>query len=227
MPEFDAQVAGSTDSVMIWADDRIAATVAALTLARQRSSNVTWLDIRDPIGATEPYDTLLREAIDRDRAYRTASPSELAPDNAAANLATWTVIRADEPSEVVAQFVDFLRLPPSVQQMFEQFGLPETLPTLVVTNSDRLASFYPESVEGTRAFVEVFGRSGVKLVSSLVGIERADRFAYRHVFHVASPRGGPWSEALVTSETRTAPPGTAGHSPTRLGDVPGVRDLAR
>ena len=227
MPGFDEAVARSLDSVMVYADDRTSAVLAAHAIARLRGDNVTWLDIRDPGGPPEPYDELLRAVVGPRRAYRTAPPDDLAPENAAANLALWTVIRSDEPTEVVAQFVDFLRLPTSVQKMFEQFGPADTSPTLVVTNSDRIAALYPEDVESTKGFVDVFARQGIKLVATIVGIERKDRFAYQHVYRLRSPPGSRWEEATWAVETPTPTGGSALGPTHRLGDAPGIRELLR
>jgi hypothetical protein len=222
MGDFAKAVLESIDSVLVWSANRTAAAVVAYAVASDRGRPMMWLEIRDPDGASDAYASMLDPLVPMNQHYMTTSPEELAPETAASNLAAWNLIRSDEPSVEVTKLIKFLSLPQSVQQLTAEMTPGGGEAVLFVTNSDRLAEIYPDDVASTRTYVQAIRQQSIKLVTSLAGLERKDRFAHDHVFRIDVLNNADWREATVTCEQGEAPPGTAGAAPSRLAEVPSV-----
>jgi hypothetical protein len=198
--EFAPAVYRSTDSVFFWGENRTAATALALCVALRTNAPLVWLDVRDPSGREEEYEELLAPLVPRSSRYLTRTPEELAPEVEAANLAVWTLVRADEPKSNVSNLIDFLRLPAPVQALASEMVPQGKWAVLLVTNTERLAPLYPEDVASTAAYVDTLKHMGIKLVSAFTGSARKDRFAYDHVYRLEGDPGPPWDAGRLRRE---------------------------
>lgn len=223
MPEFDARVRRSADSVLFWGEDRVAVAAVAAALSRARSAHVTWVDVTDTPGAPEPYEAVVRDGLPAGQLRVALRPRQLLLDPTVPIPPVWSVVRADENESTVRALGGFLELPPAMQRLFAALEPADRKPTLLLTNVDRLAAHYPEDVGGYRDRIEVFASGGVKIVGSLAGPARADRFAFRHVLRVWT-RGGrrDWRESVVVLETPPPDPEAAGARVTALRDIPSL-----
>jgi hypothetical protein len=213
---FDRRVRSSVDSAVFWGPDRTAVAVAAFALASGSEREVTWLDIRVPNEPEDPYVALLAPLVPPRLRVIPSTPDELAPEIAISNLATWSLIREDEPREAVVSLIDFLRLPETVQRLVTTGPFEQTPATLLVTNSDRLSSLYPEDLESSGLYVQAITGQSVKLITALSGMVRQDRFAYDYVFQVRPGRGSGWKQSTIQVEKGELPLGSAGRAPTPL-----------
>ncbi|MCI4319057.1 MAG: hypothetical protein L3K23_02855 [Thermoplasmata archaeon] len=225
MAAFDRRVRTSVDSVMFCGPDRTALAAAAFALASHSERTVTWLDIRNPNRPEDPYVPLFAPLVPPRHRLVTSTPDELAPEIAVSNVATWSLIRQDEPREVVMSLVDFLRLPEAVQRLVTSEALDRTPATLLVTNSDRIAPLYPEDVESTRLYVQAIKSQSIKLVATLPELDRRDRLAYDFVFQVQPGREAGWKESTLQVEAGELPLGSAGRAPTPFGSVDELRTI--
>ncbi|MCI4350346.1 MAG: hypothetical protein L3K15_02380 [Thermoplasmata archaeon] len=227
MVDFAQPVLESMDPVFVWGANRTAVAVVAYAVANDFDRPLMWLEIRDPNGAADAYASMLDPLVPVTRHYQTKTPEELAPETAAANLAAWSLIRSDEPTEEVTKLVKFLSLPQAVQQLTAEMTPGGGEAVLFVTNSDRLAPIYPEEVASTQSYVQAIRQQSIKLVATFAGGERKDRFAYEHVFRVDVPERTDWQSGTVTCEQGEAPVGTAGATPTRLAEIHCVARVLR
>jgi hypothetical protein len=216
---FDRRLCQSSDSVILCGPDRTAVAVAAYALAASGGRSVTWLDIRSPNSPRDDYVDLLAPFVPPEQRIVTSAPDDLAPEIAVSNLAVWSLIRESEPKETVVSLIDFLRLPESVQALVSEGSFPPDHSTLLVTNSDRLASLYPEDIASSRTYVQAITRQSVKLVGTLAGLQRKDRFAYDYVFQVSPGSGGGWANSSLAVEKGDVAAGTAGRAPTSIRSV--------
>jgi hypothetical protein len=202
--EFGPAVYRSTDSVFFWGENRTAATALALSVALRTGAPLVWLDVRDPAGREEEYESLLAPLVPRSRRYITRSPEDLTPEVTASNLAVWTLVRSDEPKANTSNLIDFLRLPAPVQALAAEMVPKGGWAVLLVTNVERLAPLYPEDVASTGAYVETLKGMGIKIVSAFSGPERTDRFAYDHVFRIEGTPGPTWDSGVLRREKSPA-----------------------
>jgi len=81
----------------------------------------------------------------KDRHTWVADPSEgLSADNARANAAMFHVIRSDEPPAILSRLTDFLRLPPTIQEILGAMPSEGSSSLLAVANVDRISGSIPE-----------------------------------------------------------------------------------
>jgi hypothetical protein len=185
----------------------------AYAMARANDANPTWVEIRDATGAPDPGGPSEQRWIPEERLFY-LTPSEAMPQDAVANMAMWTVIRADEPRAVVATFTDFLRLPPAVQEAVSQVGRESSRPVLVVANSDRVRDYYPKEALGVRPIIDAMLSVGVLPVFASVGPPGAGRAAFDFVFEVEAPDLEGWREGSLVCHK--APPGSPVPVETRI-----------
>lgn len=223
--DFAESVYSSTQSVIFWGPDREANAIAAYAVASRHSASPVWLDIRDPGRAPDQYEKLLGVVSPKRQRLFSILPDELAPETAMANAATWELVRSDEPNEKVMQLVDFLRLPLSVQGLFDEMAPLKGPRCFLATNVDRIAMLYPEDEASTRGYNQVFRDQSVKLVSTLCGLVRKDRFAYDYVFRIDPTPGKEWRDALLTAEKGAMGGKMAGVDPTPLRKIRGITEL--
>jgi hypothetical protein len=198
--EFAAPVYRTPDSVFFWGENRTTVTALAVALALRTGAPLVWLEIRDPSGRKDEYESLLGSRIPPSKRYITRSPEELAPELGASDMAVWKLVRADEPKETVSNLIDFLRLPTPVQELAAEMVPKRGWAVLLVTNADRITPLYPEELESTRAFTDALKRQGVKVVTAFSGPERKDRFVYDHVYRVEGPADAAWNSGLLRRE---------------------------
>ena len=212
---------------MFWGADRLATTLAAFSLARRVGPSFVWLDITDPSGPEDSFESMLGPMVDSSRRYSTHTPADLQPETAAANAAAWNLIRPDEPKEVVANLFDFLRLPQTVQSIASQLQPVNGPAVLFVTNTDRIAEFYPQELESTRGLVDVFARQTIKLIVAYSGPERTDRFAFDYVYRIDPGPDAQWSTARLVRERGELPTGAEGSDGQPLEEIESVRLLVQ
>jgi hypothetical protein len=183
-----------------WGNRRIAVNRAAFELAPRINPRFGWFELRKPEDPVDPDDPAVDGRIPDALLFRTVQPDDFQPDNATANLAMWSVIRADEPKAVLHPIMDFLRLPQLLQEAIGNAS-PEGRPAVfVVSNADRVVQYYPEDLTATRAVLDVFARERVAVMITLCDVVRADRFAYDFVFEVRAEPGADWREATIRCE---------------------------
>ncbi|MCI4364116.1 MAG: hypothetical protein L3K13_07470 [Thermoplasmata archaeon] len=223
--EFAEPVRGGLGSVLVWGSDRTVAALCAFAVARSSPARLIWLDIRAPDGATDEYRPVLERLVPAESRYVTRRESEMGPQDASANSALSTVIRPDEPEEVVANLFEFLRLPRLVQEIAARFASPQEPLVLFCTSVDRIVHLYPEDTEATRRFHLTSQEQSVKIVSSFSGPERKDRFAFDHVFRIAPGPAQRWRSWSILSERENLPPASTGAMATPIesdGSILGV-----
>ncbi|MCI4345717.1 MAG: hypothetical protein L3K07_03040 [Thermoplasmata archaeon] len=225
--EFAEPVRKGLGSVLVWGSDRTAAALCAYAVARSSRARLVWLDIRSPDGTKDEYVPLLERLVPAESRYATRKVSEMGPQDATANAALSTVIRADEPKAVVANLFQFLSLPRLIQEIAARFAAPTDPLVLFSTSVDRIVHLYPEDTEATRKFHLTSQEQFVKIVSSFTGPERRDRFAFDHVFRIAPGPVQRWRPLSLTSERSNLPANTSGAQPTPLEQDDSLRAVLR
>lgn len=227
MVEFDDRIDRSDEPVLFWGSDRTSTTLAAAAFALRTRRKIAWLEVRDPLGHHEAYEPFLSSVFPPEDRFGTRTPAEMAPQNAAANLASWT-LRGDRAAESpTGRLPDFLRLPGPIQEIATNLLASGRRSALLISNVDRTSPFYPRTIPSTRRFLAILRQHGLLVVAIDIGKGRRDRFAFGFVFQVSGGSRGTWRSAELTLEKGDVAPGSAGSVPTRLGDIESVRGLAR
>ena len=192
-------------SIEFWGNSRVALNRAAYEVAHRINPRYVWLEIGSPEDEVDPDDPAHTGVIPDDMLYRTVRPAEFKPDNATANLAMWSVVRQDEPDEVLHPLMDFLRLPERVQEVIGNAPREDRPAVYVAANADRVLQFYPDDPSSTAPILAVFVRERMSLIVTILNRTRSDRFLHDYVFEIRSAAGAKWQDALLVCER--APPG--------------------
>lgn len=188
----------------IWGDSRIGVNRVAFDAARRLNSRFMWVEIGSPEDEVHPEDPSLSGMIPPELLYRTVPPEEMAPDNATANLAMWSVVRKDEPTAVLHPLMDFLRLPALIQEIVGNAPRGGRPAVWVAANADRLIEFYPDDPASSQPILDVWRRERLTTIVTLLDHPRNDRFLYDYVFEVRSQGRSDWREAEVVCEKAPA-----------------------
>ena len=212
------KIFGAPGSTIVWGDDRPLLNWVAYALASVTSSEFKWTDIQFPGQALGPTDPLSRHLIPPDR-LRVVRASDMAPNNAAANMPVSAVIRSDETPGNVERLLDFLRLPASTQRLLET-PPPGAQPRVaVLSNGQRIVALYPtpQAIAPTiRAIVE----AGTIMIMTFADAGPEGRFQFDNVLNVEGSVTRGWQEATLKVE-KWSPSG-----PFRVGTALRLGDLA-
>lgn len=175
-------------------------------MARANDPNPTWVDIRDTDLPVDPPGPTELGWIPENHLYLVCL-ADAKPQDAVANMALWNVVRSDEPSSVIGEFRDFLRLPPTIQDAVSRVGAEPSRPVFVIANSDRLRAYYPKDVGGVRPIINAMLHGGVLPLFAAAGAPGEGRLAFDFVFEVRAPDLDHWRTGSLVCEK--APPGTS------------------
>lgn len=212
-PAFDLSVLGSGPyGTFLWGESRAVLNRVLFAMVRAIDAQPLWLDL----GALQPEHgepgPIELEWIPRDRVFLATEPSVTRPQDAVANMALMSLVRADESAGAITRLSDFVRLPPIAQEIISQIGNGESRHALAIANSDRVRSVYPNTVEGVRPIVASFLDSKILPVFAARGIPGPGRMAFDFVFEVRASDVAHWHEGSLVPEK--TPSGT----PLRLGE---------
>jgi hypothetical protein len=192
-------------SVQFWGDSRVALNRAAFEVAHRVNPRYVWLEIATPQDLAHPEDPARNGLVPDNMLYRTVPPSDLKPEDAGANLGMWSVVRTDEPEEVLHPLMDFLRLPERLQEVIGNAPREERPAVYVAANADRVVQFYPDDPESSRPILDVFHRERMMIIITFLNLPRKNRFLYDYVFEIRSGQTPDWPDSALICEK--APPG--------------------
>jgi hypothetical protein len=124
---------------------------------------------------------------------------DLAPDDAAANMAVTAVIRPDEAPDNLQRVIDFLRLPATTQRVLAQPREEGKPRVAVLSNGHRIVALYPtpDAVDPTiRAIV---GADTI-LIMTFADAGPDGRFSFENVLHLEGSIRDGWRSASLTVE---------------------------
>ncbi|MGD0257935.1 MAG: hypothetical protein ABSB90_08700 [Thermoplasmata archaeon] len=204
-PELSA-LGGEGLGTFLYGPERATLLQVTWTLARLNDPNPYWVDIREAGMEGETQGPVGLGRIPEDHLYIVLEP-DARPQDAEANMALWTMVRSDEPKSVVAEFTDFLRLPPTVQEAVSRSKSNGRRPVFVIANTDRVRPYYPKVATDVRPIIDTMLRAGVIPIFASTGQPGLGRWAFDFVFEVRPDPGGDRRRGSLVCER--APPGLA------------------
>ncbi len=168
-------------SILVRGSDRSRLDELAVRLARHLGDRVYWIELIDAEDETgrSPISSAL-PAIEPEDRFR-LPPSELRPNETLGHLAVWHLVRDAPPSEEVERLTSYVRLPPPVRSVFDRLDPGGGPATLVVSNADRAAEYYPSTEGALSPFLDLLTSNGLSVVLTSAGPLRAssEDFAVR------------------------------------------------
>jgi len=219
----DLSVLGSGPyGTFLWGPSRAVLNRVLFAMVRAVDPDPLWLDLAgspSPEGDPSPVDLAW---IRSERLFLADEPSATKPQDAVANMALLSIVRADEPPATIARLADFVRLPPIAQEIISRMGPGERLHALAIANADRVRSQYPATVEGVRPIVTAFLEAPLLPFFAAQGTPGPGRMAFDFVFEVRAVDLAHWKDGVILPEKAPSSTGVRVGVPIRLLDVPGL-----
>lgn len=181
-----------------------------------------WLEM---LQKGEEPDPLRLRWIPPERLFPSERPEDLEPSQGVGNLALWSIVRSDEPSDQLAHLTDFVRLPPLIQELLGQVPQGPTLRALAVGNADRVEHLFRERTDEFRGLLEYLTASSVCLVVGATGSPGVHRGLFDAEFHVSGASLTSWRSASIVCDRTTAGPDFPVGRRWTLGELPGLGEL--
>lgn len=192
-------------STILWGDDRSLLNWVAYVLASETDPEFTWTDVRFSGQVLPDTDPLTRNLFPAER-LNVVGARDLAPDDAAANMAVSAVIRPDEAPDDVQRVLDFLRLPATTQEMLSRPRPAGKTKVAVLSNGQRIVAFYPSPAAIDPTIRAIVG-TGTTLIMTFADAGPDGRFSFENVLHLEGSVRDGWRPATLTVE-KGAPGGS-------------------
>lgn len=212
-------------SVFVCGSSRPLLNWVAYALASASDPGFVWTDVRLADETPVPDDPLGRDIIPPDR-LRLVGPRELAPDDAAANMAVSAVIRDDETPENLDRVLEFLRLPAPTQRVLASTTGGEAPRVVVLSNGHRLVAMYPD-LAAVRPTVRAIVGAGVAMIMTFADAPPGARVAFDVVLHVDGTDPSAWRLARLRVERAPKDAYFEAGSDALLADVPPIASVLR
>lgn len=142
---FPARLFDRPNSVLVYGARRPLVNLTLFALATTTNPDFEWVEIGVPKEDRTLFEPVQLGWIPEDRLWRVDQPDALLPDDRSANLSLVGTIRSDEPPEILAQMIEFLRLPDRSQRILATRP-PEDKPGVVaVANAQRAEGTFAAS----------------------------------------------------------------------------------
>jgi len=213
---------GQPCSIYVYGDCRPVVNGVAFAMADMLDLAPLWLEVRDPQDGHEEPTVVSAGWIAPDRLFLSDSGSGLEPNDAVANLALWNVVRSDEPSEVLADLTDFLRLPLLIQEVIGHTTTESSPRAIVVANVERVQHLFPQEPGSLRRFLRSILNRSVSLVVAHTGSPVEQRSAFNAVFRVHASTLAAWNVGSLECERGLMRGPYSVGRPRRLSHIPSV-----
>ncbi len=200
VPYFDAPTFARATSVFLGGTCRLALNHLAFECASRINENFLWLEVRRPGVPSDPQDPATSGRIPARRVLVAVPPVTSIRPETKERPRPIVVRRSEGAREELGQLADFLRIPHFLQSLFPRLSSGGRPNVFVMVNSDEIVNIYPDSLEQTRAFLQVFRQEKVTLVVAYCGTPPTARFAFDYVFGVSTPDSPQWRTSTVRCE---------------------------
>lgn len=213
---------GNPATVFVGGSSRPVVNSVAFALAEIIDLTPFWLDVRDPKGPAEGPDPGNSGWIPPDRLFVSEGSRGFQPPVPGQVPHLWTIVKADEPTTVLTQLTDFLRLPEVIQEILSATSSLDGPRAVVVAGSDRVAHLFPKTAEGLQRFLGTMAVTSMNIVAAHTGRTGPGRFGFGTVFRVNAEASQNWLEGTLVCEQGIAQGPFAVGRKNRLSDIPSI-----
>lgn len=222
-PTLDLALLGSGPyGTFLWGESRAVLNRLLFAMVRAVDPDPLWLELNPHPPEEDVPGPVELDWIPNDHVFLADEPAATRPQDAVANMALWSVVRADESPASIARLSDFVRLPPIAQEIISRQGLGEPRHALAIANSDRVRSVYPSTVEGVRPIVTSFLDAPILPLFAAKGTPGPGRMAFDFVFEVRAKDMAHWTEGTLIPEKVPSETHIRVGEPIPLRNIPGL-----
>jgi hypothetical protein len=205
-------------SLLVCGPSRSLVNLTLYAFAEATTPAFQWVDIQVPGEERLPWDPVRLGWIPDDRRWSIDHPSALRPDDLAANLALFALIRSDEPSPTLLQISEFLRLPEISQRILAARPLPGRPGVVAVPNAQRVVATF--TAGEVPAILSVHRSAGYSVYVGYADAPGAGKVLFDYVFELDGESVSGWRESHVTCVKGILSGPLADGRPAALADIP-------
>jgi hypothetical protein len=209
-------------TVFVGGRSRSVVNGVAFALAETIDLTPLWLDVREPRAVSDGPDPGSTGWIPPERLFISEGGRglEAVPDHPTKTI--WDIVRSDEPTSVLSNLTDFLRLPELIQDILSTLGDAQGAKALVAANTDRIAHLFPRTADGLQRFLGTLAASHLSIVAAHTGATGPGRFGFATVFRVGAQSPAKWMEGTLVCEQGIDQGTFAVGRANRLSDIPAI-----
>jgi hypothetical protein len=194
-------------SVLFWGEDPHLLALAAFGLARRINPEFGLLELAEP-GRPEDFEPVF-SIVPPDRRLRVTDDRQLLPDDAAANLALFSVVRSEGlTNDDARRLGDFLWLPPAFQEIVSRLRRAPGPAAIVLTHRELLVPKLEGHAAGFQRLLQLLAREEISVIAThLTDVPRMTlpTGSFDFVFRLARKPHRHWHESLLYAERSAAP----------------------
>lgn len=207
---------GEPLALYVWGAPRAVVNRVVFGMSRCLDPSPLWVELLE--GDEEP-DAVRLGWVPRQRAFVSHRIDDLETSRAVANMALWSIVRSDEPSRMLAELTDFVRLPPLIQEVLGETPGASARRAIAVGNADRVEHLFRDRSDDLRWLLGYLKGSGASLVVGLSGTPGVNGQAFDAEFHVDGAATDAWGEGTLTCIRGGSGAGFPVGARTRLGAI--------
>ncbi len=188
----------ASPAVLVYGTSRPMVSLLLYAVAAESVPLFHWLDVRSSSESLSEWDPAKLGWLDSRYSWVADPGVGLAPDNAPANAAIFELIRSDEPPEVLGKLTEFLRLPPTIQDILAAMSPAAGPNLLAVANVDRVSGAIPDAALGP--ILAAFASLRCSLMVGYAGPTPPRTGAFATVLRIEGGPPSAWREAQVHFE---------------------------
>lgn len=213
---------GEPLAIYVTGTPRPAVNRVVFAMSRSLDPAPLWVEIVDD--EQEP-DAVRQGWVPPERAFLSRRTDDLETSRAVANLALWGIVRSDEPSRLLTELTDFVRLPPLIQEVLGQSAEGSARRAIAVGNADRVQHLFRERIDDLRWLLTYLKGSMASLIVGITGRSGRQGSVFDAEFRVEGAVEDPWTEATLTCEREGTSVGFPVGRRQRLSAIPELRNI--
>lgn len=212
-------------SAIIYGESRALVNLVLYGLGSQANSRFLWLDIRAKDEHRSPWDPVRLGWLDERRVWSTDPDHGLAPEASPKRRAIFDVVRSDEPPAMLTRLAEFLRLPPTIQEILGEMSPTGATNVLAVANVDRVSGSFPAKTLAPILSAFAWTRCALYVAHTGPTVPAIEHFT--HVVRVEGDSPSNWRESRVHFERGRFPLGGEPGAVAPIADVPYLERVFR
>ncbi|HXW66576.1 MAG TPA: hypothetical protein VEL82_01650 [Thermoplasmata archaeon] len=210
---------------MVHGTSRPVVNLVLYALAERANPRFQWLEIRPEEEARDRFDPVHLGWLEERRVWRVDPSHGLSPDNPRANAAIFHLVREDEPPTLLARLADFLRLPPTIQEIIGSTPSSGEPILLAVADVDRISGAIADAA--LAPILAAFAWMRCSVFVGYSGGHAPSRTPFTHVLRVEGPSAERWAQARIHVEKGTVDEWPTAAAGLLLSDLPFLRETFR
>jgi hypothetical protein len=212
-------------SAIVYGGSRPLVNLVLYALGSNANPRLLWLDVRPKSEPRSQWDPVRMGWLDERRVWSAEPDRALAPDAASERVAIFDVVRADEPPAMLARLAEFLRLPPTIQEILAEMPPSGHTNVLAVANVDRISGSFP--AQTLAPILSAFAWARCSLYVGFAGTTPPAVAPFSHVVRVEGSSPANWRDGQVHFEKGQFTDGPAAGTSLAIGQLPYLERVFR